>query len=87
MLFRKSFLAAVLVAGGVVGIGQNAFAADSCEAQAKALLPTIDALTDAAAKEKASKLLEKAIDEATTEADEEECLDYLKDLKDLLGVK
>ena len=30
---------------------------------------------------------DKAIDEATTEADEEECLDYLKDLKEVLGVK
>lgn len=87
MSFGKSFLAAALVAGGMICISQNAFAADSCEAQAKALSPTVNALTDAATKEKANKLLEKAIDEATNEADEEECLDYLKDLKGLLGVK
>lgn len=87
MSFGKSFLAAALVAGGMISLGQNAFAADSCEAQAKALSPTVSALTDTATKEKASMLLAKAIDEATAEADEEECLDYLKDLKGVLGVK
>lgn len=83
MRFNTVMLAATLI----VGSSQLAFAAESCEAQAKALTPTISALTDAAKKEKASKLQEKAIDEATTEGDEDECLDYLKDLKGLLGVQ
>nr|WP_298684775.1 hypothetical protein [uncultured Dongia sp.] len=87
MTFGKSFLAAVFITGSLIGVSQMAFAADSCEMQTKALSPMIDALTDAATKEKASKLQEKAIDEATTEADEDECMDYLKDLKAVLGVK
>ena len=87
MTFAKSLMAAAFVAGSMVGVSQIAFAADSCEAQTKALSPVINALTDAATKDKASKLQEKAIDEATTEADEDECMDYLKDLKAVLGVK
>jgi hypothetical protein len=87
MRFEKSLIAATILAG-LVSIGSGtALAADSCEAQAKALSSVISAVTDAATKEKAGKLQEKAIDEATTEADEEECLDYLKDLKEVLGVK
>ncbi|WP_303979490.1 hypothetical protein [Dongia mobilis] len=87
MRFEKSLIAVTFVASFILAGGGTALAADSCEAQAKALSPTIAALTDAATKEKAGKLQEKAIDEATTEADEEECLDYLKDLKEVLGVK
>ena len=87
MSFRKSLIAAALAAGSMIGISQIAFASDSCEAQTKALSPMIAALTDAATKEKAGKLQKKAIDEATTEADEDECRDYLKDLKAVLGVK
>ncbi|MBK8157831.1 MAG: hypothetical protein IPK59_03220 [Rhodospirillaceae bacterium] len=87
MRFEKSLIATSVLAALVSFGGGSALAADSCEAQAKALSPTIAAVTDAATKEKANKLQEKAIDEATTEADEEECLDYLKDLKEVLGVK
>ena len=87
MRFEKSLLAATLLAALVSIGGGSALAADSCEAQAKSLSSVIAAVTDTATKEKAAKLQEKAIDEATTEADEEECLDYLKDLKEVLGVK
>lgn len=84
---RISLLAAVVLFAGVAGIGSLAKAADSCEMQVKALEPQIAALTDDAKKAKATKLEKKAIDEATEEADEDECLDYLKDLKELLGVQ
>lgn len=87
MSFRKSLLTSICVAGALIGANQIARAADSCEAQAKVLSPNIAALTDAATKDKAAKLQEKAIDEAVTEGDEDECLDYLKDLKAILGVK
>jgi hypothetical protein len=87
MRFEKSLIAATLLAALVSVGGGSALAADSCEAQAKSLSSVIAAVTDAATKEKAGKLQEKAIDEATTEADEEECLDYLKDLKKVLGVQ
>lgn len=83
MRFNTVLIAATLI----IGSSHLASAADSCEAQAKALTPTISTLTDATKKEKASRLQEKAIDEATTEGDEDECLDYLKDLKGLLGVQ
>ena len=87
MTFAKSFFAVTLTVAGLIGTSQLALAADSCEAQAKALSPKVEAVNDADTKKKATSLLEKAIDEATVEADEDECLDYLKDLKEVLGVQ
>lgn len=87
MRFVKSICAAALLVSLVMGTNQAASAADSCETQAKALSPNVEAVSDADTKSKAGKLLEKAIEEATVEGDEDECLDYLKDLKEVLGIQ
>ena len=50
MRFEKSLIAVTFVASFILAGGGTALAADSCEAQAKALSPTIAALTDAATK-------------------------------------
>jgi hypothetical protein len=70
-----------------MGANSVVFADDSCETQVKALQSTADAVTDSAVKKKANKLLATALSEATQEADEDECLDALKDAKEVLGVK
>ena len=87
MTFAKLCVAATLILAGSIGAGQPALAADSCEAQVTALASTVAAVTDAATQEKATKLLKKAADEATVEADEDECLDYLKSAKQILGIQ
>lgn len=64
----------------------GASAADSCIDQVKAAASQGDSITDADAKAKFEKLLQKAEKEATEEMDEDECMDALKDAKAVLGM-
>ena len=87
MTLRKSIYLAAVAAGLLFAGEGAALAANNCLAQVKALAPTVENLADMTVKEKAEKLLKTAETEATEEFDEDECMDALKDAKELLGVK